>query len=69
MVGWWKNNREVRLLAHLLLPRCLHWTAEEMTPSVLVDVTTNALCPAPSIFPLAIYLNVHPQTVGDFYAA
>ncbi|XP_027102588.1 uncharacterized protein [Coffea arabica] len=70
MVGWWKNNREVRLLAHLLLPLCLHWTAEEMTHSVLVDVTTNALCPAQSTCPQAIYLNgLQQTTVGIFKMA
>mgnify|MGYP004713912147 CR=1 FL=1 len=69
MVGWWKNNREVRLLVHLLLPLCLHWTAEEMTHSVLVDVTTNTLCPAQSTCPQAIYLNGLQQTVREFYSA
>ncbi|KAL3520873.1 hypothetical protein ACH5RR_019022 [Cinchona calisaya] len=66
-MGWWKNKREVRLLVHLLFPLCLHWIGEEMTHSVLVDVTTNALCPGTSTCPQAIYLNgLQQTTVGIF---
>ncbi|KAL3523647.1 hypothetical protein ACH5RR_016481 [Cinchona calisaya] len=67
MVGWWKNKREVRLLVHLLLPLFVHWMAKEMTRSVLVDVTTNSLCPGHQTCPEAIYLNALQQTtVGVF---
>nr|XP_027104773.1 hippocampus abundant transcript-like protein 1 [Coffea arabica] len=69
MVGmwWWKNKREVRLLVHLLLPLSVHFVAEEMTKSVLVDVTTNVLCPGQSTCPEAIDLNgLQQTTVGIF---
>lgn len=64
MVGWWGNNSpELRLLFHLLCPLCVHWIAEEMTRSVLVDITTNVLCPGRSTCPQAIYINGLQQTV------
>ena len=55
----------MKLMFHLLLPLCVHWIAEEMTVSVLVDVITNALCPGESTCTQAIYLNGFKQTVGN----
>ena len=55
----------MKLMFHLLLPLCVHWIAEEMTVSVLVDVITNALCPGESTCTRAIYLNGFKQTVGN----
>ncbi|KAH7536963.1 hypothetical protein FEM48_Zijuj03G0041800 [Ziziphus jujuba var. spinosa] len=60
----WKNGfRELRPLLHLLFPLCIHWIAEEMTVSVLVDVTTRALCPGNSTCSQVIYINGIQQTI------
>ncbi|XP_022133709.1 hippocampus abundant transcript-like protein 1 [Momordica charantia] len=65
--AWKSGIGELRPLVHLLLPLCVHWISEEMTVSVIVDVVSNALCPANPTCPQAIYLNGTEQTVVGIF--
>lgn len=64
MVGWWQNRREMKLLVNIMLPLCVHWIAQEMTHSAIIDVTTSALCPDKTSCSEVIYLNGLQQTVS-----
>ncbi|KAK0593466.1 hypothetical protein LWI29_037112 [Acer saccharum] len=61
----WRNCGlwELRPLLHLLLPLCVHWIAQEMPVSVIVDFTTDALCPGQSTCSEAIYISGLQQTI------
>ncbi|KAL2324885.1 hypothetical protein Fmac_023943 [Flemingia macrophylla] len=66
-MAWLSDMREVRPLVHLLVPLCIHWIAGEMTVSVIVDVTTSALCPGESTCSKAIYINGLQQTIVGIF--
>ncbi|KAF8008978.1 hypothetical protein BT93_J0075 [Corymbia citriodora subsp. variegata] len=55
--------RGLRPLVHLLIPLCIHWIAEEMTVSVLVDVLIDALCTGDTTCSEVIYFNGLQQTI------
>ncbi|XP_061374160.1 uncharacterized protein LOC133316426 [Gastrolobium bilobum] len=67
MSWWWSGLKEMRPLFHLLLPLSIHWVAEEMTVSVLVDVTTSALCPSHTTCSKVIYINGLQQTIVGIF--
>ncbi|CAL5209133.1 unnamed protein product [Lathyrus oleraceus] len=66
-MSWWSGFFELRPLFHLLLPLSIHWIAEEMTVSILVDVTTTSLCPQQSTCSKVIYINGLQQTIVGIF--
>lgn len=60
------SREQLKIIMHLLLPLCIYWTAEEMSVSIIADITTNALCPSKSTCSQAIYINGLQQMVLFF---
>jgi len=53
---------------HLMVALFIHWVAEQMSVSVLVNITMEALCPRSNSCSEVIYLTVAQETVCLNYA-